>query len=59
MQPLVVEPADVFDDRELELRSRAPDAIGDQLGIEAVDEALGERVVVGITDGPDRRQDSV
>jgi hypothetical protein len=41
-----VEPADVFDDRELELCPGAPDAVGDQLGLEAVDEALGHRVRV-------------
>ena len=40
-----VEPADVLDDRQLELGSRAPDAVGDELGLEAVDEALGHRVV--------------
>jgi hypothetical protein len=37
MQAVVVKPADVFDDRELKLRSGAPDAVGDQLGLEAVD----------------------
>jgi hypothetical protein len=31
----------------------APDTIGDQLGLEAVDEALGEGVVVGVADRPD------
>jgi hypothetical protein len=46
VEPTVVEPADVLDDGELELGAGAPDAIGDQLGLEAVDEALGERVVV-------------
>ena len=30
----MVEPADVVDDRELELRVRAPHAVGDQLGLE-------------------------
>jgi hypothetical protein len=43
-------PADVFDDGELELRSGLPDAVGDQLGLEAVDEPLRERVVIGIAD---------
>ena len=52
----VVEPADVLDDRELELGARAPDAVGDQLGLEAVDEALGHGVVVGVADRPDRRR---
>jgi hypothetical protein len=28
----VVEPAEVLDDGELELRTRAPDAVGDELG---------------------------
>jgi hypothetical protein len=46
VQPAVVEPADVRDGRELELRVRAPDAIGDQLGLVAVDERFGERVPV-------------
>ena len=46
MQAVVVEPADVLDGGELELRSGPPDAIGDQLGLEAVDEALGQRVRV-------------
>ena len=40
----VVEPADVLDDGELELRSRSPDAVADQLGLEAADKRLGERV---------------
>jgi hypothetical protein len=35
----------------------ARDSVSDQLGLEAVDEALGERVVVGITDRADRRAD--
>jgi len=56
---LVVEPGDVLDDGELELRTGAPDAVADQLGLEAVDEALGGRVVVGIADGADRRSDAV
>jgi hypothetical protein len=41
---LGVEPSDVLDDRELELGPGAPDAVADQFGLEAVDEALGERV---------------
>ena len=45
VQPVVVEPADVLDDGELELGAGAPDAVGDQLGLEGVDEALGQRVV--------------
>jgi hypothetical protein len=53
-----VEPADVLDDRELKLRACAPDAVGDQLGFEAVDEALGHRVVVGVADGADARQNA-
>ena len=36
-----VETADVFDDRQLELGAGAPDTVGDELGLEAVDEALG------------------
>jgi len=46
-----VVPADVFDDGELELAAAAPDAVGDQLGLEAVDERLGEGVVVCVADG--------
>src|ERR687887_161808 len=38
VQPAVVEPADVFDDRELELAAGAPDAVGDQLGLEGIHE---------------------
>jgi hypothetical protein len=34
MQPRVVEPGDPFDDRQLELAAGAPDAVGDQLGLE-------------------------
>ena len=49
-----VEPADVLDDRELKLRAGAPDAVGDQLGLEGVDEALSERVVERIADRADR-----
>jgi hypothetical protein len=45
VQAGVVEPADVLDDRQLELRARSPDAVGNQLGLEAVDERLGERIV--------------
>src|SRR3954452_3852239 len=33
-------PAGVLDDGQLELRPRAPDAVGDELGLEAADEAL-------------------
>jgi hypothetical protein len=45
VQAGVVEPTDVLDDRQLELRARSPDAVGNQLGLEAVDERLGERIV--------------
>jgi hypothetical protein len=55
----VVEPAEVLHDRELELRARAPDAVGDQLGLEAVNEALGQRVVLGVADRADRGQHAV
>jgi hypothetical protein len=40
-----VVPADVLDDGELELGARPPHSVFDQLGLEAVDEALGEGVV--------------
>jgi hypothetical protein len=59
VQPLVVEPADVFDDRELELGAGAPDAIADQLGLEGVDERFGHRVVVGVADRADRGENVV
>jgi hypothetical protein len=49
-----VVPADVGDDGKLELRARPPGAVGDQLDLEAVDERLGERVVVGIPERSDR-----
>lgn len=59
VQARVVVPADVLDDRQLQLRACAPDAVGDQLSLEAVDEALGHCVVVGVADRPDERQDAV
>jgi hypothetical protein len=59
VQAVGVEPAQVFDDGELELVGGAPDAVGDQFGLEAVDKALGERVVAGVTDRPDRGQHPV
>ena len=59
MQAVVVEPGDLLDDRELELCAGAPDAVCDQLGLEGVDEALGDRVVVGVADRSDRAQDVV
>lgn len=58
MQALVVEPGDVFDDGQLQLRARAPGAVGDQLGLEGVDEALGHRVVKRIADRSDRGEDA-
>ena len=59
VQALGVEPRDPFDDRELELGPGAPDAVGDQFGLEGVDEAFGQRVVVGVADRADRLQDVV
>jgi hypothetical protein len=56
VQPAVVEPADVGDGRVLELRVGAPHAIGDQLGLVAVDERFGERVVESVSDSADPRQ---
>src|SRR5437899_3816739 len=56
METLAVEPGNVLDDRELELAARAPDAVTDQLGLEAVDERFRERVVVRIADRPDRSE---
>ncbi len=59
MKARVVEPADVFDDRELKLGARAPDAVGDQLGLEGVDKALGQGVVIGVADRPDADEHAV
>ena len=39
--------------------SGCPDPVGDQLGLEGVDEALSDRVVVGVADRADRREDVV
>lgn len=59
MQSGVVEPAEIFDDRELELGAGAPDAVGAQLGLEAVEERLGQGVVVGVVDRSDGREQAV
>ena len=59
MQAAVVVPADPLDDRQLELVARAPDAIGDQLGLERVHERFRERVVVGVAGRSERREDPV
>jgi hypothetical protein len=56
VQAALVVPADPFDDRELELGAGAPHAVGDQLRLERVDEALGERVVVRVAGQADRRE---
>ena len=40
-------------------RAGAPDAVTDQLGLEAVDERLGERVVVRVADRADRGEQAV
>jgi hypothetical protein len=52
VQTAAVKPADPLDDGQLELSASAPDAVGDQLGLEAIDEALGQRVVERIADRP-------
>jgi hypothetical protein len=59
VEALVVEPGDVFDDRKLELRAGAPDALADQLSLERVDETLGERIVVRVADRADRGEHAV
>jgi hypothetical protein len=59
MQSGAVEPAEVFDDGELELGAGAPDVVGDELGLEGVDEALGQGVIVGVADRADRGQNAV
>ncbi|HEX3833687.1 MAG TPA: hypothetical protein VHW04_17040 [Solirubrobacteraceae bacterium] len=50
VQAVVVEPADVFHDGELELGAGAPHAVFDQLGLERVHEALGQGVVIRVAD---------
>ena len=47
------QPTDV-DDREFGLVVGAPDAVGDQLGLEAVDERFRERVVITISGRAER-----
>jgi hypothetical protein len=42
VQALVVEPGDVFDDGQLQLGTRAPDPVGDQLGLEGVVSVTGK-----------------
>jgi hypothetical protein len=59
VEAVVVKPAHVFHDRELQLGAGAPHSIFDQFGLERVHEALREGVVVGVADGADRRQDAV
>jgi hypothetical protein len=59
VQATVVKPGDPFDGGQLELASGLPDAVGDQFGLEAVDEALGHGVVIGIADRPDRSEHAV
>lgn len=48
VKTVVVKPADPLDDRQLGLGDRAPGSFGDQLGLEGVDETLGEGVVIGV-----------
>jgi hypothetical protein len=59
VQAAVVVPADVLDDGEFELAARPPDAVADQLGLEAVDERLGERIVIRVADRSDGGEDAV
>jgi hypothetical protein len=55
-EPLGVEPRDVLDGGELELCAGAPDAVTDQLRLEAVDEALALTVTgVAVMDERDVR----
>ena len=44
VQAVVVKPAEVLDDRELQAGATWPDAVTDELGLEAVDEAFGQGV---------------
>ena len=54
VKPSLVVPADPPRDLELELIAGLPDPIGDQLGLERIDERLGQRVVIRVADGPQR-----
>lgn len=58
VEPPVVEPVDVFEGGDLDLLGGVPGSAGlDQLGLEQADDRLGEGVVVGVADGPDRSAD--
>lgn len=59
VQAAVVEPAHPLDDRQLCLGDRAPGSFGDQLGLEGVDEALGQGVVIRIADRAQGAEDVV
>jgi hypothetical protein len=54
-----VVPANVLDDGEFELRAGPLGAIGDQFSLEAVDERLGERVVVDVAGRANRGEHPV
>src|SRR5579875_2988074 len=58
VQAGVVEPADVLDDRDLELRAGAPHAICDQLGLERVDPRFRKRVVQRVAERTERLLDA-
>jgi hypothetical protein len=52
----VVEPVDVLEGGELDLLGGPPrPARLNELGLEQADDRLGEGIVVGVADGPDRR----
>jgi len=53
---LVVEDLDPFKDPLRELGAAVPDATVEQLGLQRREEALGDRVVERVADGPDRPQ---
>jgi hypothetical protein len=59
VEPPVVVSVDVFQSGDLD-RLRGPPGIAwpDQFGLEQADHRLGERVVVGVADGPHRRAGS-
>ena len=55
VEPDLVEPVDPRQRGELEVVDVAPGAfVADAFGLVEADDGLGERVVVGIADGPDR-----
>src|SRR3954447_2695156 len=56
VEPCVVEPVDPAERRELDVVDGPPGCLAaDQLGLEHPVDGLGQSIVVGIGDGPNRR----